>query len=106
MFSLAIVPKRSGLRSGDSKDLLYSHNFDVALRRLKTVVSALDNIDSKDSDTVADKVNTVRRIMEFVLKVECCSRGLTLTKNYSQVLLGDLISALKSSTEQHVQFLL
>ena len=37
----------------------------------------------------AEKANTVRRIMEFVLKVECCADGLALKKNYSQALPGD-----------------
>src|SRR5262249_6431930 len=73
IFSLAVVPKRSGLRSGDSRRLLYSHNFQIALARTKGVVSDLETIDPKNSDAIAEKVNTARRIMEFVLKVECCS---------------------------------
>ncbi len=106
IFSLAVVAKQSGLGSHHSKELLYSHNFQVALSRLNAVVAAIDRIDPKSSDDIAEKVNTVRRIMEFVLKVECCSRELKLDKNYSQVLLGDLISQVKSKKEAHVQSLL
>ena len=86
--------------------LLYSHNYHVALARLNAVVADLDSSDPKSSDNIAEKVNTVRRIMEFVLKVECCSRELTLNRNYSQVLLGDLISTVKSNKEPHVRTLL
>lgn len=106
IFSLAIIPKRSGIGPLDSKEMLYSHNFRVALERLNRVVAALESIDANDTDDIAGKVNTVRTIMEFVLKVECCSRELDLQKNYSQVLLGDLIARVKHQKEASIQTLL
>ncbi len=106
IFSLAIVPKQSGLGSHHSKQILYTHNFRGALSRMNAVVAALDRIDEEDHDGIAEKVNTSRRIMEFVLKVECCSRELKLTKSYSQVLLGDLIGKVKPLKESSVQTLL
>ena len=106
IFSLAIVPKQSGFGSHHSKQLLYYYNFREALTRLNAAMAALDVIDEKDFDGIAEKVNTVRRIMEFVLKVECCSRELKLNKNYSQILLGDLIAKVKSMKVSAVQSLL
>lgn len=106
IFSMAIVPKRSGIGSHHSKELLYLHNFRVALERINRVVASLDGADANSDDEVAEKVNTIRRIMEFVLKVECCSRELDLPKNYSQVLLGDLISRIKHVKEASLQTLL
>jgi hypothetical protein len=106
MFSLAIVPKQSGLGSHHSKNLLYSHNLRVALDRLEATVNALDSVNPLDADGIAEKANTVRRIMEFVLKVECCLRDLTLKKSYSQVLLGDLIATIKPAKEDHISTLL
>jgi hypothetical protein len=106
IFSLAIVPKQSGLGSHHSKKILYAHNFRIAIERLNAVVKTLDAMSNPSSDDIAEKVNTVRRIMEFVLKVECCSRELKVNKNYSMALLGDLISALKPTKEDHIQTLL
>jgi hypothetical protein len=106
MYSLAIIPKQSGIGSHHSKDILYYHNFRVAIDRIKPVVEALDRLTEGDADEISEKVNTVRRIMEFALKVECCSRSLTLKKTYSQVLLGDLIAAVKHEKEEHIRDLL
>ena len=106
VFSLAIVPKRSGIGSHDSKELLYSYNFGVALDRLNRVIESLDSIDASDNDEISGKVNTVRTIMEFVLKVECCSREINLPKNYSQVLLDDLIARVKHHKEAPIQTML
>ena len=106
IFSLAIVPKRAGIGSHDSKEMLYSHNFRVGLERLNRVVASLDSLPADSHDEIAEKVNTVRRIMEFVLKVECCSRELDLPKNYSQVLLGDLIARVKPLKEPAMQTVL
>lgn len=106
IFSLALVPKQSGLGPHHSKEILYAHNLRTAINRLSAVVAALDSVNANNADEIAEKVNTVRRIMEFVLKVECCSRDLELKKSYSQVLLGDLISLVKQSREAHIQSLL
>lgn len=106
LFSLAIVPKQAGIGSHHSKDILYSFNFQNALKRIQTVVTALESLEPSDPDDIAEKVNTVRRVMEFLLKVECCSRELKINKNYSQVLLGDLISQIKPTREPSLQTLL
>lgn len=106
IFSLAIVPKQSGLGSHHSKNILYAHNFQQAIGRLNSVVNALDSMINPSPDDIAEKVNTARRIMEFILKVECCSRELRVNKNYSMALLGDLISVLKPTKEEHIQTLL
>ncbi|MDO9484192.1 MAG: hypothetical protein Q8Q84_12505 [Hydrogenophaga sp.] len=106
LFSLAIVPKQSGIGSHHSKELLYSHNFQIAVSRIRNAVSSLDALAPSDTDGIAEKVNTVRRIMEFLLKVECCARELKLTKSYSQVLLGDLIAQVKPLHDESIKLLL
>ena len=106
IFSLAIIPKCSGIGSHNSKEMLYSHNFHAALDRLNRVVAALETINANDTDDIAGKVNIVRTIMEFVLKVECCSHELKLQKDYSKVLLGDLIAQVKHQKEASIQTLL
>lgn len=106
LFSLAIVPKQSGIGSHHSKDILYSFNIRNALARIQATIASLESLGPSESDEIAEKVNTVRRIMEFLLKVECCSRELKLSKNYSQVLLGDLIAQVRPHREQSVQALL
>ncbi len=106
IYSLAIIPKQSGIGSHHSKDILYHYNFRVAIGRIESVIKALDGLANSDADEIAEKVNTVRRIMEFALKVECCSRSLALKKTYSQVLLGDLIGAVKHEKEEHIRDLL
>ena len=106
IFSIAIIPKMSGLSSHDSKNFLYWHNLTISLDRINRVLAVLDTIDSENTDDIAEKANTVRRIMEFVLKVECCSLELDISNNYSQLLLGDLISLVKHHKEATIQTLL
>lgn len=84
IFSLAIVPKQSGIGSHHSKKILYTHNFRIAIERLNAVVKALNTMSNSSSDDIAEKVNTVRRIMEFVLKVMLFS-GI---KDYRKLLHG------------------
>lgn len=103
IFSLAIIPKQAGISSGKSKQILYGYNFSTALNRIRGVIEELEELDQSQADTISEKVNTIRRIMEFVLKVECCSRGLEIKKPYSQVLLGDLVSLIKPHHEEKMK---
>ena len=105
IYSLAIIPKACGISSFDSKRMLYRHNVSEALTRLNRVMTALEGIEPSDSDGISEKVNTVRRIFEFVLKVECCYRKIELNKNYSQILLGDLIAAIKKNKDDYSKVL-
>lgn len=64
-----------------------------------------------DTDELCEKANSIRRIFEFVLKIECCyhrhlnyeimfsddinSRDFIFKDSYSDIVLGDLINILK-----------
>lgn len=99
IYSLAIIPKNSGLSSLDSKKLLYQYNAQEALKRIASVVEALENIDKADHDLICEKVNTARRVFEQVLKIECCYREIEVKGNYSQVLLGSLLNYVKKAKD-------
>jgi hypothetical protein len=106
LFSLAIVPKNCGISGGDSQNLLYGYNLQSALRRISNVVKAFDRVDPNDEDTICEKVNTARRTLELVLKIECCYRELEIKENYSQVLLGLLIATVKKTKDDSMKVLL
>ena len=94
--SVIIVPKRTGFSTRDSKFILYQYNVVQAVLRLRKVMVETGKITERDTDFLFEKANTIRRIMENVLKVECTYRGLELNKNYSKFLLGDLIKLLEN----------
>jgi hypothetical protein len=95
IYSIAIIPKRAGISSGDSKNLLYLHNVDESIKRITRVIDALDNVAANNYDEICEKLNTARRVLESVLKIECCFREVEVKSNYSQLLLGQLFSLLK-----------
>jgi hypothetical protein len=99
--SIVILPKDCGLRAFDSKDILLEYNLLNCLNRLYKVRKQLHSLEEIDKDSICEKANTVRRVFENVLKIECCyrHRQVNLKKPYSQLLLGDLISLLKSFHE-------
>ncbi|AGF50303.1 sll1401 [Synechocystis sp. PCC 6803] len=106
LYSLVMMPKASGISSAHSKRFLYWKNVHVALIRIRKILDSFDEIDEFSHDEVSEKVNSVRRAMEYLLKVECCSKGLKISKEYSQVFLGDLIAIVKYTRESHIRDLL
>lgn len=89
IFSIAILPKSIGLGSFDSKNILYWKNLSDGHARLMRVLTDIDTITNVDE--ICSKANTIRRVLESVLKIECCYREIVPRKGYSQLLLGDLI---------------
>jgi len=108
IFSVIIIPKNCGASSGDSKDVLYSYNLHDALSRLDKVKTELEQENLTDPDVICEKANTVRRIFEYVLKVECCYRyrQISVKKDYSDLLLGDLIGLIKEFREDYIKDML
>ncbi len=103
IYSLAIIPKKSGLSSFDSKRLLYKYNIQDLLQRLSVVIQALDTIDPADHDLICEKVNTARRILESALKIECCYREIEIKEDYSKLLLGSLLNYVKVFKDKDFQ---
>lgn len=103
IYSLAIIPKKSGLSSFDSKRLLYTYNIQDLAKRLALVITALDTVDKDDHDLICEKVNTARRIFESVLKIECCFREVEIKDDYSKLLLGSLLNYVKGFKDEEFQ---
>lgn len=103
IYSLAIIPKKSGLSSFDSKRLLYTYNIQDLAKRLASVIAALDTVDRADHDLICEKVNTARRIFESVLKIECCFREIEIKDDYSKLLLGQLLNYVKGFKDEEFQ---
>jgi hypothetical protein len=76
---------------------LYQYNVQEALKRVALVVDSLEQVAPSDHDLICEKVNTARRVLELVLKIECCYRDIEIKENYSQLLLGPLLNYLKRS---------
>lgn len=100
IYSLALIPKKIGIQSYDSRLILYKFNCEQCLVRLEKVSIALHDLDLRDRDEISARVITARRVFEFVLKVECCYSGLEVTKGYSGMLLGDLITVVKRGKDE------
>ncbi|MFJ4389804.1 hypothetical protein [Pseudomonas soli] len=100
IYSLALIPKKIGISSYDSRFILYKFNCEHSLVRLEKASNALHDPDLRDRDEISARVITARRIFEFVLKVECCHSMLEVTKGYSGMLLGDLINVVKRGKDE------
>lgn len=104
IFSMIIIPKNSWMNAFDSKQGLLSYNISDSLFRLNKVKVELENEKLEDEDIICEKSNTVRRILEYVLKVELCYRyrQVTVKKDYSDLMLGDLIKLIKPFREKEI----
>ncbi|MCB0283888.1 MAG: hypothetical protein KDF60_14980 [Calditrichaeota bacterium] len=105
IYSIAILPKNFHVSTHVSKTLLYLHNIEHSISRLAQTNDSLNNLKESDIDGISEKVNSTRRILESILKIECCFRNVVLNKNYSQVLLGDLFKALRDEKDETTKLL-
>lgn len=96
IFSTLILLKRIGLSASQSKGLLFAYNLWHSEQRVNAVTSELKT-KTLDAESICEKANTLRRIMESILKIECCyrSRQIQVKKSYGELLLGDLIKLVK-----------
>lgn len=108
IFSLIIIPKNIRFSSTDSKKILFSYNLYDALVRFERIEKEIKRIQEEDKDKICEMANTARRIFEYVLKVECCYRyrQFELKKDYSDLMLGDLIKLIKEFREEPIYELL
>lgn len=92
IFSMIFLPKNTASSSIFSKECLLEYNLNEALIRLNKVKKDLTKEDLKDDDIICEKANTVRRVLEYVLKVELCyyQFKVNVKKEYSNLVLGDL----------------
>lgn len=104
IYSIAIVPKNTPLSYHDTQEILFAINFEISSNRLRQRLSQLQQVAIHDEDSICEKVNTGRRIFEFVLKIECClikdkvflmdyivdKKSPDFDKDYTELMLGDL----------------
>lgn len=97
IFSMIIIPKNFGASASLSKKALFSYNLAESRIRLNRVKEELEKEDLTNEDLICEKANSVRRIFEYVLKVELCYRyrQVCVKKDYSDLMLGDLMNLVK-----------
>ncbi|MCC3159357.1 hypothetical protein LJ737_19095 [Hymenobacter sp. 15J16-1T3B] len=109
IYSIIIIPKDAGFGTDTSQKLLFTYNYYSCEVRLQKIQNTLHG--HLDEDELCEKTNSIRRVFEFVLKIECCHHsqlnfsliwqsglrnGLFSFPNaYSDLTLGDLINTLK-----------
>jgi len=100
LFSVAILPKGVGASGWSAPKILYLLNFEVSSESLLAQQSRLAGAAPGDTTSVTECANTIRRIFESVLKVECAYRRLHPSREYPDLMLGDLVAALKKARDQ------
>lgn len=107
IYSILIIPKDNAGPVSDSLVILFLYNYLNCYKRIEKASKAFNR--DLDEDEICEKANTIRRIFEFVLKIECCfhgqlnfemlfterSKSFNFRSDYSDIGLGDLISLLK-----------
>lgn len=96
IFSTVILPKNIGINASTSKELLFAYNLMYCTDRILKVINDVTT-GEEELDFLCEKSNTLRRVMENILKIECCYRyrQINVKKSYSELLLGDLIGLVK-----------
>jgi hypothetical protein len=102
IYSILIIPKNCGIAAHKSRQILYYLNIKEVLERLTSSLSALETMDPQNADAICEKANTIRRSVESLLKLEICFLKIKPTKGYSQILLGDLISLVKTGKDESI----
>lgn len=101
IFSTVIIPKNFGISASTSKKILFTYNLLTCNQRILKIIDDVNN-GKEETDFLCEKSNTLRRVMESILKIECCYRyrQIRVKKSYSELLLGDLISLIKEFRSQ------
>lgn len=98
-YTVSLVPKSAiVIRAHDSKMFLYTMNMKLAIDRIADSIKLLSKINNNDFEEIKDKGNRIRRDFENALKILNLNRGTQHSKDYQKLMLGDLTSALDTST--------
>ena len=106
LYSVAILPKNTSASSADSTYILFVANIGQIQQRLGATVEALSHVEEDDVDQICEKANTGRRLLEQILKLECCYHDLQPKKPYQQLTLGPLSNLLKLFHEDNERWIL
>ncbi|MBS0646341.1 MAG: hypothetical protein JSR97_07090 [Verrucomicrobia bacterium] len=118
IYSILIIPKDTASDTTFSSKVLFLYNYNNCRERIKKIEQSIFT-KKLDEDELCEKANSIRRIFEFVLKIECCyhkelnyevilndefdTNDFNFKSNYSDISLGDLVNILKklkSDTEK------
>ncbi len=106
IYSMIILPKDTAGSTNLSQFTIFYYNYLKCHERLRNIETSLVE-KNLNEDELCEKSNTIRRIFELILKIECCYQGegsfnskhsqshYQFKHEYSDVLLGSLISILK-----------
>ena len=99
IYSIAILPKNCYLRTFESRNVLFWLNLQDYMSRLDVLRTALQGVSPNSEDEICGYVMAARRLLEFVLKLECCHQDILVkNRDYNKLELGHLVGALK---EEH-----
>ena len=96
-----IQPKQNYYDTGFSKELLLHYTLTEINERLKKVEKALTD-DTLDEDDIFEKGNTIRRVMEYALKLFCVISDIKIDieKSYGHIKLSTLSKKIEVSDIQ------
>jgi hypothetical protein len=110
IYSIMIIPKDTADSAHFSTKMLFLYNYEKCMERLSIIHNSFIK-ESLSEDEICEKSNTIRRIFENILKVECCyerefnteaiwgntidSDHFIFRSDYADALLGELIKILK-----------
>lgn len=110
IYSILIIPKDTAGSAFFSTQMLFLYNYNKCMERLSRIRTSLLR-ENLSEDDICEKSNTIRRIFEYILKVECCyerefntealwgdtidSDHFIFRSDYADALLGELIKILK-----------
>lgn len=93
-FSFLLQPKEGNISGGYSKLLLLYATMDEIKERLRRILIKLTP--NLDQDSFCELGNTLRRILEYLLKYYMCYKGISLpSSNYGYNMLGELSKKIK-----------
>ena len=110
IYSIMIIPKDTANSARFSTKMLFLYNYEKSMERLNRIHSSFRR-ESLSEDEICEKSNTIRRIFEYILKVECCyerefnkeafwgesldSDHFIFRSDYADASLGELIRIIK-----------
>ncbi|MED3200963.1 hypothetical protein [Bacillus toyonensis] len=102
-YSFLIQPKQGGSDIGFSKKLLLIETLRFTIERLMNARKTLHNTSPKNYDGIRGVGNTVRNVLESVVKYYCICMGYSLPKeHYGNNMLGDLKKHLSAKEDEEL----
>ncbi|MFJ7842058.1 hypothetical protein ACIQXG_21760 [Lysinibacillus sphaericus] len=98
-YSCLIQPKQGVSSVEKSKKIMLFETVNEALIRMEKTKNILNSLDKFEYDQIFAQGNTIRRILEYTLKLYCISKGIELDidTNYGYVTLGHLMKKINNS---------